>query len=203
LIDAKGEMGMTMTQNTDRSADMNTHLVQPVPPREIWDLYDIHGQPLGRTIARGDQLNEGEYHLVVQVWVKNVQGQYLIQQRADNGMWATTAGCVVAGETSQIGATRELTEELGIRATPHELRKVYQDTSRYALGTAWLLERDVADNEICIQAEEVIGTRWASEDVIRHMVDQGTFYDYGDTYFCHVFENRKDKELDGATTVAT
>ena len=190
----KDEMSTPMTENIERSADTDKSPVQGVPPEELLDLYDINGQPLHRTIVRGAPRTEGEYHLLVQVWVKNTQNEYLIQQRADNGLWATTAGYVIAGETSQLGATRELAEELGIRAAPHELRQIYQDTSRYAFGTAWLLERDVAPDEICIQAEEVIETRWASQAVIRKMVEQGLFYDYGDEYFRHVFNNGNTME---------
>lgn len=189
-------------------ANMKQHPASTTPPREMWDLYNLNGEPQGRTIVRGDHLNEGDYHLVVQVWVKNARGEYLIQNRADHvkqapGIWATTAGSVVAGETSRIGAIRELAEELGIRAFPHELRKMYQDRSRDALGTAWLLERDVADEEICLQVEEVAEIMWADQDVIRKMVDQGLFYNYGDAYFRHVFENREDTELSGTATAAT
>ncbi len=188
---------MTIPQETGSLADMRKDPVRAALSSEPWDLYDINGQPLGRTIVRGMPLNEGEYHLVVQVWVKNAHREYLIQQRADNGIWATTAGCVVAGETSRMGAMRELAEELGIRAVPDELRLVYQDRSQYALGTAWLLERDVTANELSIQVEEVSEIRWATQDVIRQMVAQGMFYDYGDEYFRHVFEGRKDMERAG------
>ncbi len=185
---------MTIPQETGSLADMRKDPVRAALSSERWDLYDINGQPLGRTIVRGMPLNEGEYHLVVQVWVKNAHREYLIQQRADNGIWATTAGCVVAGETSRMGAMRELAEKLGIRAVPDELRLVYQDRSQYALGTAWLLERDVTANELSIQVEEVSEIRWATQDVIRQMVAEGMFYDYGDEYFRHVFEGRKDME---------
>ncbi|MDP9311028.1 MAG: DUF402 domain-containing protein [Chloroflexota bacterium] len=193
---------MPVIPHINSSADINEQPVNATPSREIWDLYDIHGQPQGRTIVRGDHLNDGEYHLVVQVWVKNSRGEYLIQKRADNGIWATTAGCVVAGETSGSGAIRELAEELGIRAAPHELRQMYQDTSQYALGTAWLLERDVADADMCIQAEEVTETMWANQALIRRMVDHGLFYDYGDAYFQHVFETQTitGTESDGTAT---
>ncbi len=190
---------MRMTHDRDRSSDMEMQAVGAATAKELWDLYDINGQPLGRTVLRGVPLMEGEYHLVVQVWVKNAHSEYLIQQRADNGIWATTAGCVVAGETSRMGALRELAEELGIRATPDELRQVYQDMSRYALGTAWLLERDVTANELSIQVEEVSEIRWATQDVIRQMVAEGMFYDYGDEYFYHVFEDRQDMESAGGT----
>jgi hypothetical protein len=77
---------------------------------------------------------------------------------------------------------------------------MYQDVSRFALGTAWLLERDVALDEIRLQADEVAETMWADQALIRKMVEQGLFYDYGDEYFRHVFENREDTASDGVAT---
>ncbi|MDP9310456.1 MAG: hypothetical protein M3R24_06130, partial [Chloroflexota bacterium] len=65
--------------------------------------------------------------------------------------------------------------------------------------TAWLLERDVTANELSIQVEEVSEIRWATQDVIRQMVAEGMFYDYGDEYFYHVFEDRQDMESAGGT----
>lgn len=173
---------------------MKQQLISDTTTKELWDLYDRNGEPQGRTIVRGDYLNEGDYHLVVQVWVKNARGKYLIQKRAEHvqqapGIWATTAGSVVAGEASRMGARRELAEELGIGAFLHELKQLYQDRSRDALGTAWLLERDVAHDEICLQMEEVGEIMWADRALIRMIVEQGLFYDYGDAYFWHVFEN--------------
>jgi 8-oxo-dGTP pyrophosphatase MutT (NUDIX family) len=180
---------MTVPHHASHASTIHQPSGSITPLRELWDLYNRNGEPHGRTICRGEPLNEGEYHLVVQVWIKNSRQEYLIQKRADNGIWATTAGCVVAGETSRSGAIREVAEELGIRASTHDVRQVYQDQSQSALGTAWLLERDVADEELCLQADEVTETRWVNQEEIRKMVDQGIFYDYGDEYFRHVFAN--------------
>lgn len=163
--------------------------------RELWDLYDSSGTPLGRTGFRGDPLKEDEFHLVVQVWVRNSFGEYLIQKRSASlaslpGIWATTAGSVLAGESACVGAVRELAEELGIRASEDELNMVLQERVSHSLGTAWLLERDVADAEIRLQEEEVSEVMWASPATIRQMVREGSFYDYGDHYFGLIFAHR-------------
>ena len=100
-------------------------MMAPSQPERI-DLYDAGSNPLGRTVRRGEPLAPGEYHLVVQVWVRNSRGEFLIQKRRLGldeapGLWAATAGWVAAGEDSLEGAVRELEEELGIRASPNEL----------------------------------------------------------------------------------
>ena len=45
---------------------------------EKWDLYTRNRECTGREQIRGETIPEGLYHLVVHVWLKNHQGQYLI-----------------------------------------------------------------------------------------------------------------------------
>ena len=161
-------------------------------PLEYWDMYDRDGNALGRTITRGERFQEGEYHLVVQVWLRRVDNSYLIQQRVDNGLWATTAGCVIAGETRQQGALREIAEELGIRAAAYAFHVRYQDASACALGTAWELNWEHTNQHIHIQFSEVQAYMWANPTQIRQMVAEGRFYNYGDSYFRHVFSTESD-----------
>ena len=147
---------------------------------ETWDIYNIHGESLNRTVTRGTPLGRGEYHLVVQVWVKNSCGEVLIQKRAAHkktfpGIWATTAGAVLAGEDARTGAVRELNEELGISASPHELQLILESIQDDSISTAWLLERDVTRAELTLQSEEVSATQWATQATIKRMIQDGTF----------------------------
>ena len=41
---------------------------------ELWDVYDENRNCTGRLHRRGDPLSEGEYHLVVYVWMLNSRG---------------------------------------------------------------------------------------------------------------------------------
>ena len=49
---------------------------------ELWDLYDEQRRLVGTDHLRGQELPDNRFHLVVHVWIKNSQGQYLISQRA-------------------------------------------------------------------------------------------------------------------------
>ena len=49
---------------------------------ELWDLYDEQRRLVGTNHLRGQELPDNCFHLVVHVWIKNSQGQYLISQRA-------------------------------------------------------------------------------------------------------------------------
>ncbi|MDE0082455.1 MAG: NUDIX domain-containing protein [Gammaproteobacteria bacterium] len=163
----------------------------PSDPERV-DLFDADSIPLGRSIRRGEALGPGEYRLVVQVWVRNSRGEFLIQKRGLGlteapGLWAATAGWVVLGEDSSECAARELEEELGIRASPNELRMVLSRTVGVTLGSAWLLERDTGLEELSLDPDEVTETTWATEEEIRSMVRKGEFFDYGYEYFAKLF----------------
>ncbi len=86
---------------------------------ELWDILDEDGNATGRTIMRGNELKEDEYHLVVHIWIINNKGEILIQKRSEHlefapGVWATTGGSAIKGEDSITAACRETKEELGI-----------------------------------------------------------------------------------------
>lgn len=93
---------------------------------ELWDVYDKDRNITGKTVERGTYMADDEYHLVVQIWIKNDENKWLISKRAPHkrhGLkWEPTGGSVVAGETSVQGALREVKEEVGIVLEPEKGR---------------------------------------------------------------------------------
>lgn len=45
---------------------------------EYWDLYDKNRNKLNKIVKRGDKLADDEYHIVVNVWLKNKNNEFLI-----------------------------------------------------------------------------------------------------------------------------
>ena len=41
---------------------------------ELWDILDKDGRLTGRTVEKGRPLKEGEYHLIVHIWIRNSKG---------------------------------------------------------------------------------------------------------------------------------
>jgi 8-oxo-dGTP pyrophosphatase MutT (NUDIX family) len=153
---------------------------------EICDLYDASGTCTGKTAARGTTLQPGEYYLVVQVWIRNEAGEYLIQQRAldlvsSPGMWATTAGYVHTGEESMFGAVREVEEELGITLLPPCLSRFARLTMENRLEHIWLAEVTRESLGVPMLGDEVAAWKWASKPEIRQMIKLGQFFAY--SYF--------------------
>lgn len=91
---------------------------------EQWDLYTAAREKTGATIARGQTIPQGFYHLSVSVWIVNKAGQFLLSQRHPDKTyplrWECTGGCAIAGESSLQAAVREVREELGLCLDPRE-----------------------------------------------------------------------------------
>lgn len=138
---------------------------------EIWDAYDINRQKTGKTLVRGEKIPEGLYHLVVESCVMNERGQLLIQRRAFDkdvfpGLWATTGGAALAGESSAQAVARENAEEMGFAPDFSRAKLLCQATRPTYHRDVWLFIQDVADDDIRLQKEEVADFRWVLPDDI-------------------------------------
>lgn len=143
-------------------------------------LYDRQGQPLGRTLRRGDAPPEGAYWRVCDAWMVNAAGDLLIQRRADTrpthpGQWACTGGAIRQGETGEAGCLREIREELGFDPDRHRLHSLFEFVGAHAIHEVWLLRQDVPLSALHLQAEEVADARYASMDEILAMARRGEF----------------------------
>lgn len=154
---------------------------------EIWDLYDKNKRKLGRTAVRGDDLAEGEYHLVVHIWIKNGEGKYLISQRAATRptfplMWECPGGSVIAGENGLDGALRETKEEVGIDLDPKKGSLLFTKVRDAEGGKkfndileAWQFFYDGDVDLSRATTNEVAKTKWLSLDEIRALAQSGDF----------------------------
>ena len=97
---------------------------------EFFDVVDETGKPTGEIISRDKAHDKGVLHKSVHIWVIREKGgtpEVLLQRRSDvkesfPGMFDTSsAGHVSAGEDAVTSAVREMSEELGIKATPDQL----------------------------------------------------------------------------------
>lgn len=155
---------------------------------EIWDLYmrdengDFH--VTDRKGERGKRLPEGTYHMVVQVWIRNSRGEYLISRRVPEKCfplcWEPTGGSALAGESSVQAACREAREELGVVLDPRQGKHIVRALRDYEghadFVDVWLFDGvNVPIEAVSIQREEVCDAMWASPDRIRELVTAGTW----------------------------
>ena len=117
---------------------------------ELWDVLDKHGNKTGKIIERGKQLLlKGEYFLIVDVWIMNNKGEFLISKRTpttepEPDKWQPTTGCAVAGDDSISAALREVKEELGITLNPENGKMIKRFIAwEKAIIDVWLFRQEV------------------------------------------------------------
>lgn len=146
---------------------------------ELWDVYDADRNLTGRVHRRGDFLAEGDYHLIVHVWIQNSKGQFLITKRSPNkgfpNLWECTGGSALAGDDSLTAALREVREETGLVLKPENGRIVlYQRGSDYH-NDIWLFQQDFDLSDVRLLEGETCDSMLATAAQIRQMVQAGRF----------------------------
>ena len=150
---------------------------------EYWNLYNYLGKKKKKIAIRGSKLNNDDYHLVVNAWIMNNKGEFLITQRSANKshplMWECTGGSALLNETSQEAAIREVKEELGIDVSKSKAELVGSTRRFYELCPdildVWLFKKNISIEKITIQEEEVNDVMWASREKIIELFKQGKF----------------------------
>lgn len=140
---------------------------------EFWDLYDIDKNKLGRLHERGLPLSRGEYHLAVEIWVKNCNNQILLTQRHPDkpwgSYWESTVGSVIAGEDSLCGAKRELIEETGIKIIDNQIVFIGAMTTEDWIIDSYIVNLDTSEYNLKLQVGEVIDAKWVDINELEGM----------------------------------
>lgn len=153
-------------------------------PMELWDILNENGEVTGQTLQRGQRsLVDGEYHLVVHIWIVNDKNEFLIQQRAWEveimpGKWAITSGSATKGEDSVTAALRELEEEMGIKVNKEDLKLMLRKKGRNDFVDVWLLKSNVLVSDIVMQKEEVQAVQWIDRQKLLKLMKEGKFHRY-------------------------
>ena len=143
---------------------------------EYWDLYDRNGNSLHKTQVRGPT-NKDEYHIIVNIWIKNSEDKIILTKRDPNkpwpNKWECTGGSILAGEDSITGAIREVKEEIGIKIKNIKLlERIIRDEYPDFMDVYLCIE-DINIEEAILQEGEVIDIKWCTKDEIKKMVETG------------------------------
>lgn len=140
---------------------------------EIVGIVDEQNNVIG-SVPRSEMRARHLRHRSTYILLFNSQGQLYIQKRTMTkdvfpGYYdLATGGVVVAGESYEVGAVRELEEEMGIRNVP--LTKLFEfyfeDENNHTWGSAFTC---VYDGKLTLQDEEVESVIVLSpEETLRH-----------------------------------
>lgn len=153
---------------------------------EMWDVLDSNRKFTGKVIERGKPMEKHEYHVVVDVWMKNSNDQYLISKRTANktfpNIWETTGGSAVSGDTSYDAAIREVKEEIGLDLSSSKGKNIFTQKRSFKefpdFLDIWLFETEVSIDKLTFQPDEVCDAKWASKDEIISMTEKGMFFKF-------------------------
>ena len=150
---------------------------------EFWDIYDKERRLTGRLVERGVPMGEQDYHLVVQIWIRNSHGEWLISRRSPDKYfplkWEATGGSAVAGEDSFTAALREVREELGVTLDPARGKLLLTNRFDRPVWTnqgfvdVYVFEHDCPIEAVVLQDGETCEAMWASEAQIHAMKAAG------------------------------
>ena len=160
---------------------------------EYNDIYDKDRNLTGKRHLRGKPWREGEYGLVVCVWVYDGKGKLLLTRRAKGksfaGTWENSGGAAQAGETSRQAIVRELYEETGIRAGEEEFELLGTGQDKNTHYDFYCLKRQIPLTEIKLLPGETDGVQWADFDMVHQLIREKKI--------CHIIARQFQKqELD-------
>lgn len=150
--------------------------------QEEWnDIYDRNRNKTGLVHLRGTSWAEGQYGLVVCVWVYDGKGKVLLTRRAPGksyaGTWENSGGAVKAGESSRQAIARELFEETGITASPEEFEYLCSDQDSHIFYDFYCLKRETKPEEIVLLAGETDDAKWVTLAQVHDMINAGKICD--------------------------
>lgn len=157
---------------------------------ELWDIYDKHKRPTGRTMERNNWcLKDDEYHLTVLGIVVRPDGRFLITKRVMTkqwapGCWEVSGGAVQAGELPEEAVIREVREETGLpvmeeqceylftyhRENPGKGDNYFVDVFRFLI--------DFEETEVHLQESETDEFKLATLEEIEQLGAAGKFLHY-------------------------
>jgi len=146
---------------------------------ELWDVLDVNRRKTGRKHERGMPMQEGDFHLVVYIWIISSEGKILLTQRTPNKdfplCWETTGGSALAGDTSLGAAMREVYEETGFKLDPEKGRIVESNIRPPVIYDIWMFEQDFDISNVVLQEGETCDAKWAAVDEILEYAANGNF----------------------------
>ena len=146
---------------------------------ELWDAYNRNGEKTGEILVRGEPIPEGRYHLVCEVLVRHMDGDYLCMIRSRKKPnyplypECTAGGSALMGDSPIDCIKRELREETGIEWD--EFEEVNR-TVRECYATifhSYVCTVDWPKDKITLQEGETEDYRWLSEEQFIELLNSG------------------------------
>lgn len=164
---------------------------------EQLDLYDQYRNRTGQQIVRGDEIPLGFYITVIHLCIFNEEGQLLIQRRYEGkksfpNLWdISVGGCAQTGETSEDAVRRECFEELGLALPDDDLRPYLTINFDKGFDDIYMVSCSLDLSKLSLQSDEVAEVKWAGEEEVMDLLQEGQFLPYYDHFLKLLFQMRQ------------
>jgi len=144
---------------------------------EYLNVYDEDGNFTGRIIERSKakKLSINEHIAVGVIFIENSEGKFLMQKTSleKGGLYSSTGGHVISGETPIESIKREVLEELGINIYNEDIIELGYIMYDMPLRFMFYLKKNIDINDIVVQKEEVECVRYMTKDEVFDIIDNG------------------------------
>lgn len=161
---------------------------------EIWDGYYRDGRLANIDLIRGEVIPEGLYHLVCEVIVRHIDGDYLLMKRdyakpSYGGYYeASAGGSALKGEDEMSCIKRELFEETGICSDTFTM--IGKNISKNAIFFSYLCVTDCDKSSITLQDGETISYKWVNEKEFIDFINSDEVIETQKQRYLHYFTEK-------------
>lgn len=137
---------------------------------EYIDILDKDGNLTGQVKTREEVHKKGYWHRAVQVFIINNKNEILIQKRAATkrkhpNLWDfSCAGHLSTGDTSILGAIREIEEELGVKVNQKNMKLIDTLVKSYSPKPEFY-ENEFQDVYVCLEDIDIDKIKLQKEEV--------------------------------------
>ena len=146
---------------------------------ELWDSYTRDGVKTGEVLVRDEPIPAGRYHLVCEVLVRHVDGDYLCmirsREKPNYPLYpeCTAGGSAIVGDDSLSCIRRELREETGIEWEEFEeiAHSIREESA--SIFYSYFCTVDWPKDQITLQEGETEDFRWLTEEEFMELLNSG------------------------------
>lgn len=163
---------------------------------EIWDGYYKNGTLANVDLVRGEPVPNGLYHLVCEVLVRHIDGDFLLMQRDFNkdmyaGFYeATAGGSALKGENKFQCIKRELLEETGIVCDEFEEIAYNAFDNGNSRFYSFLCTVDCDKQSVKLQKGETVSFKWVSENEFIEFINSDKMIDRQKRRYSNWFKSK-------------
>lgn len=165
---------------------------------ELLDVYNNEGKTTGRIVERSNVKNEKfnatEHIAVVQIYIENDKGEYLIEKSAkiDGSRYLPVGGHISSGETHHDTIIRECMEEIGLDISNENIIYLGYILVDFPVRFFYYLKKNVDLNNLKLQESEVESVSYMTTTKIKELVEKGLMH-RGDMNVLNGFLELRDK----------